>query len=326
MYHSIKIVTYAAKGGGTATFDMYKDFYLVPTSLPVISSPNVKTKSIDVPGANGSLDLTESLTPYPLYNDRSGSIEFALLMDRVERYKMYGAAHGLNPQHAHDTSGSWAVIYSDLMNKLHGRKCRLFLEDDPDWFYEGRIAISSWKPSNDGKWPTVTMNYVLAPHKFSVDDIGSYTFTSKGGKWKWSPFSFVDGVIYQSGEAFYSDAFLSSDGLFKNIRVNDSSAYHYIGERYTTSSGKLDKRITGWMPVCPEIKIQLASGTSNSIKIRMPNNELGYPETVPYYREFTKSGTYIDPEFIFYNYADSMFRLGFMGNGTVSFSFRKASL
>ena len=173
MYHSIKIVTYSAKGGKTLTFDLYKDFYLVPTKLPIVASPNIKVKTIEVPGANGSLDLTESLTPYPLYQKRTGSFEFALLMNRGEWYNQYKNIHGLNPQHAHDTSGSSSVIYSDLLNKIHGRKCRLFLEDDPYWFYEGRVAVSQWEPSTDGTWPKITLNYELDPFKYSVDDIGS---------------------------------------------------------------------------------------------------------------------------------------------------------
>ena len=338
MYHSMKIITYSAKGGKKLTFDMYKDFYLVPTKLPVIAAPNIKTKTIDIPGANGSLDLTESLTPYPLYQNRTGSIEFALLMNRTEYYKQFGQLHGLNPEHAHDTSRSWAVIYSDLMNKLHGRKCRIILEDDPQWFYEGRIAISQWNSSTDGGWPTITMNYELAPHKFSVDDIGSYTYESKGGKWKWSPFSFVDGMIYQNADYAHNkpDSALNSDGMFKNIRVNNYDAYDYIGEDYITNpessetpihSGRLNNKITGWMPVCPEIKIQLASGTEDYIKLQLINSELGYTASnLGYMRVFSKSGTFIDPNFIFYNYADTQYQVGIVGNGTVSFSFRKASL
>ena len=98
----------------------------------------MKTKTIEVPGANGVIDLTESLTPFPVYNNRTGSLEFALLNDRMEHYTRYNSApHSVTKQYANDNSKMWAVIYSDIMNKIHGRKCHLILEDDPGGNYDG---------------------------------------------------------------------------------------------------------------------------------------------------------------------------------------------
>lgn len=65
MYHSVFF-------GGKNTWD---DWHIVPSSRPVIKPPTKKTNYLDIPGADGNLDLSEALTGYPVYNNREGSIE-----------------------------------------------------------------------------------------------------------------------------------------------------------------------------------------------------------------------------------------------------------
>ena len=66
MYHSITF-------GDRNTWD---DWHLIPSTRPLFNPPDAKTHYVDIPGANGQLDLIESLTGYPLYENRTGSIEF----------------------------------------------------------------------------------------------------------------------------------------------------------------------------------------------------------------------------------------------------------
>ena len=68
MYHSITI-------GEKNTWD---DWHLIPTSRPLFSAPKVKENIIDIPGADGSLDLTIALTGRPTYENRIGSWTFAV--------------------------------------------------------------------------------------------------------------------------------------------------------------------------------------------------------------------------------------------------------
>ena len=79
MYHSITF-------GDKNTWD---DWHLVPASRPLFNPPTVKTKIIDIPGANGNLDLSDSLTKYPVYNNREGQIEFIVMNDYWEWYDAY---------------------------------------------------------------------------------------------------------------------------------------------------------------------------------------------------------------------------------------------
>ena len=63
MYHSINF-------GNKNTWD---DWRLIPTSRPVFLPPDVKKVLVDLPGSDGVIDLTESLTGYVKYGNRKGS-------------------------------------------------------------------------------------------------------------------------------------------------------------------------------------------------------------------------------------------------------------
>lgn len=56
--------------------DSWKDWHLIPSSRPVFATPEVKTNFIDIPGADGGIDLSEALSGYPVYKNRNGSFKF----------------------------------------------------------------------------------------------------------------------------------------------------------------------------------------------------------------------------------------------------------
>lgn len=134
MYHSIIF------GNKKNTWD---DWHLVPKSRPVVNPPKVKTNYVDIPGSNGSLDLTEAITSEPVYEDRTGNWTFIV----VNGY------------------GDWVTRQSDIINFLHGKRMKVVLEDDPDYYYEGRLTLETWTSNNDGTWSDVTIGYVLDPYK-----------------------------------------------------------------------------------------------------------------------------------------------------------------
>lgn len=132
MYHSITF-------GNKNTWD---DWHIVPSSRPAISPPQVKTNYVEVPGANGSIDFTEALRGFPVYQNRTGSIEFIVL---------------------HDYWGSWSGTYHEIMTHLHGKKMKMILEDDPSFYYEGRFAVNNWK--SDANYSKITIDYNVGPFK-----------------------------------------------------------------------------------------------------------------------------------------------------------------
>lgn len=139
MYHS---VTFGDKNS-------WEDWHLVPSSRPVINPPEAKTQMIEIPGESGMLDISESLTGYPLYKRRTGDIEFIVVNDMYEPVTIpFG----------------WADVYSDIMNYLHNREMEMQLEDDPEWYYEGRFQVNSWK--SEEFLSRITISYDLEPFKW----------------------------------------------------------------------------------------------------------------------------------------------------------------
>lgn len=165
MYHSLTFTDPKNSGFSANTFE---DWHLVPTSRPVFNPPSLKKQTIDLPGADGFLDLSDSLTGYPVYENRTGSIEFAVLNDIED----------------------WITIYSRVMNALHGRTLRATLEDDPCYFYEGRFTVNQWKSNNNGTWSNITIDYSVIPYKLNAQ--GSIE------DWLWDPFNFETGLITDS--------------------------------------------------------------------------------------------------------------------------------
>lgn len=122
-------------------YNTWDDFHLIPTSRPIIAPPSVKTNTIDLPGGNGVLDLSYSLTKCPLYDNRKGSLEFIVDPDQ-------------------DT---WINVYQKLSNYLDGRYRYMTLEDDPYWVYEGKFMVNDWQ--SDEHWSTITIDYDVKPYK-----------------------------------------------------------------------------------------------------------------------------------------------------------------
>lgn len=160
MYHS---VTFGDKNS-------WEDWHLIPSSRPVINPPEQKTMQLDIPGQSGVIDLSESLTGYPLFKRRTGSIEFIVVNDYHDIVNV-----DLN----------WKDLYSEIMNYLHNKTMEMSLEDDPEWYYEGRFKVNSWK--SEEFLSRITIDYDLEPYKWfetsyektfsATTSLKTYTFT-----------------------------------------------------------------------------------------------------------------------------------------------------
>ena len=131
MYHSI---TFGTKN----TWD---DWHLTPTTRPVVNPPGVKTNYMDDPSGDGSIDLTTALTSRPMYKNRLGSFEF----------------------YVENGFKDWTILYSEIATYLQGQKMRMILEDDPNYYYEGRYSVGVWK--SEAQRSGITINYEVGPYK-----------------------------------------------------------------------------------------------------------------------------------------------------------------
>ena len=140
----------------------YEDWKLIPTSRPLFAAPTPKTSYVDIPGADGALDYTEVLSGVK-YNNRQGSWEFKVLNGYAE----------------------WYNRYSEIMNYLQGKKFRVILDDEPDYFYNARLSVNSW--SSDKDWSTIVIDYIAEPYKYPINSTASYD-------WLWN--ELFDNTIY----------------------------------------------------------------------------------------------------------------------------------
>lgn len=156
-YHSINI-------GEKNTWD---DWHLVPSSRPLVNPPDVKTNYIEIPGRDGSMDLTTALIGRPVYKNRTGDWEFIVLNE-------------------YDDGEDWTTLYTDIMQYLQGREFKVILDDDPGFFYYGRLKVNSWQ--SQANWSRIVINYNLGPYKYDL------AYSDEG--WIWDPFNFETGIVH----------------------------------------------------------------------------------------------------------------------------------
>ena len=154
MYHSVTF-------GNKNTWD---DWHLIPASRPVIAPPKHNSNMVTIPGMNGAVNISEVLTGYPTFANRTGSLQFYVANDYWSR---------------------WDVAYSTIMSYLHGQSMRMVLEDDQSYYYEGRFTVNQWQSGQTNSM--ITIDYDVYPYKRD--------FSTTDSDWLWDPFSFIDGEI-----------------------------------------------------------------------------------------------------------------------------------
>jgi hypothetical protein len=203
---------------------------------------------------NGVLDLSQALTGYPTYGNRTGSIEFAVLND----------------------FRNWQEAYSDILATLHGKKLFCVYEEDPEWYYVGRWEVQSWVTGKTRS--TLTLKYNLEPYKYRLYDIL--------GNWLWDPFNFHSGIIAQrigakGGWNPYHhrvDLDLSEDNWDSVIDTSNEAFFGEEHEEDGTYHGYFYRRnfVTdsiGSMPV--SLELHLHPDDNTEMHVQYKNTELG---------------------------------------------------
>ena len=180
---------------GFDDWDSFDDFELVLTSKTV-GAPSIKTETVDVPGADGSLDLTEFFGEV-FFENRELNFEFAC---KTEPY---------------------LEVYSYFKNKVHGKKMKIRLSDDPGFYYLGRVSINEWE--TDEGLGFVSVDVDAEPYKyrnevtqkiFSVN--GSLSVILDNLKKPVSPTFEVSDPI---NITFENKQYAASEGTYKNLEI-----------------------------------------------------------------------------------------------------------
>ena len=98
-----------------------------------------KLNLIDIPGADGSKDLTTQPSGRVVYNDRTIIWTFALY-----------------------PGDNWHAKQRQVSNALNGRRCKITLDENPDYYYDGRLIVKEYK--RDQVLRQITVEAVCAPY------------------------------------------------------------------------------------------------------------------------------------------------------------------
>lgn len=177
----------------------FTDLSLYPKTKGLPDPPEVQTEYIDIPGMDGRLDASQALDGLVHYKDRSYAQDFLIINKEID----------------------WHTLYSNILNVLHGKSMTLIFDDDPLWYYEGRLEVSDPKPDDAG-YMVITITGTLKPYKFNI-------YSSTDEDWLWDPFDFETGVIREYG----------------NLQVEGLSTFDIIGSE---------------MPVVPTITVNSENG------------------------------------------------------------------
>lgn len=138
--------------------DLSTRFGMILSDGYTLNPPEPKTYTVDIPGGNGKLDLTESLLGDTAYNNRKQEFKFYLInVDNFEKTK------------------------TEVSNFLHGKSFKYEMTMDPGYTYSGRFTISSYTHSayDAGIIGVIKITVDAEPFKYSKDRI--YKINAVGG-------------------------------------------------------------------------------------------------------------------------------------------------
>lgn len=172
-----------------------------------ISNAEPQTNLIEVPGRNGSIDMSEVLTGNVRYKNRTISLVLWIGND----FK------------------NFELIASDIRKKYNGKTVSIIFSDDLAFYWYGRVIDIALDVS--GNQGTLKITCSVDPYKHSIE--------STADDWLWDPFDFETGEISDdaninvSGIAEYE---LNATGEWANpIIVSDS----VIGYSIELSDGSI---------------------------------------------------------------------------------------
>lgn len=266
----------------------WDDWHIVPTSRPSIAPPRLKEHYVDVAGASGKIDLSQALSGYPLYDNRIGSLEFAVLND----YR------------------NWQIAYTDIMTTLNGKKMFMVYEEDPEYFYIGRWHVKSWITGKNRS--TLTLEYDLEPYKRKL-----HTFREN---WLWDPFNFRNGIIPSRTDMLMKTMTVNDDNTFVqmfNTGVLLESHDDAVNDQENVSN------VIGNAPIPLTLSVA-PTDQDAQITIRFQSQEDERQVLKTYTRDrWPAVGMSEDPDFLITNWVGSNnISIDVKGRGTVSIDFR----
>lgn len=208
-----------------------------------LSPPEPKTTTVEIPGRDGVLDLTESLIGDVTYNNRS--MTFTFLIVDLEQFE---------------------VIKTQVSNALHGRKFNFEMSMDPGYTYTGRFKITSYTHMatwNHGICGYIEVEIDAEPYKlkshyvYNLNATGGAMFQLPSGRKKVHP---IVELTSPARIRFKNVVYRIGAGRFQ---LNDVLFEEGLNDIYINSYELQNLRWDEWKPIGPAkiyVEKELAEG------------------------------------------------------------------
>lgn len=138
--------------------DLTEKYGIILADGYTLAPPSPKTYTVNIPGGNGRIDLTESLLGDTAYENRKQ--EFTFYVINTENFE---------------------TVKTAVSNFLHGKAYDYQITMDPGYTYHGRFSVTSYshKAYSDGIVGTIKMEIDANPFKYAKNRI--YKVNAVGG-------------------------------------------------------------------------------------------------------------------------------------------------
>ncbi len=125
----------------------HRDLNLIQQSVDV-QPAEPKLNLIDIPGADGSVDMSELPAGRGGYHDRTLTWTYALY-----------------------PGDDWHTKHRQVSNALNGLRCTIHLDTDWDWYYDGRLTVKKYNYDKALRQITVEATCFPYKRKFAYTDV-----------------------------------------------------------------------------------------------------------------------------------------------------------
>jgi hypothetical protein len=132
----------------------FQTLHLIQQSVDV-QPAEPKLNLIDIPGADGSVDMSELPRGRVVYRDRVITWIYAL-----------------------SPGDDWDSKHAEVSNALNGKRCTIHLWSDWDWYYEGRVVVKKYNVDKVLRQITVEATCFPYKRKYALSG-GTYDTTTE---------------------------------------------------------------------------------------------------------------------------------------------------
>ena len=128
-----------ARGTNFGGVHSHYDLNLIQQKVEV-DPAEPKLNMIEIPGADGAVDMTERPAGRVTYKTRKITWTFALYPGE-----------------------NWDAKHRQVSNALNGKRCNITLDSDPEYYYQGRVSVN--KHNVDGQLRQIVVVAICQPYK-----------------------------------------------------------------------------------------------------------------------------------------------------------------